>query len=437
MPSHAQMKTMRQLLARVSARRLSLAALVCVSLWLSACASPGGRLVLWHSLDGLRARALEQLVDRWNAQAWQRGAATIVIERRSPAQQHGRLSDLPDPALLPDLALVSPSQAALYHERGLLSDLRPLADSADPNIGWSLDERRDLFPFVLSAGRDQRGALIGVPQGGKLRLALANLNVLLQADSIGPFTLALDRLCDEAIQRGAQACFSTVLDGVVVEEWLRTRGVSSFDPSTGLLRLDDPEVLTRLDLMAQDVASARLASALSLEAQIDNFISGRYAVMLLWSDELDLVLAASRQREDVRLDVISLQTPARQAVLYRAPLWVVPRTPRAQEREAWQFIRWTTEADQARFWYEQTGELPARSIEIPSSDGAASALRTKVITQIAPLAQPEPLHPNWLCAQNVLAALVQRLLDRQPLDVSLRVVRAQAAQQGFGACVSP
>ncbi|MFN3705623.1 MAG: extracellular solute-binding protein [Thermoflexales bacterium] len=414
-----------------------------VSLSVLGCANPPTKqLVLWHALEGRQARALEQLVDRWNAQAWQHGAV-IVVERHAPAQLEARfrLANGADAesAPLPDLALLPAHLAALSFERGLLHDLGPLIDSADVEVGWNLDERSQLFPFMLSAGRDQRGALIGVPHGGVLRLLLVNLRAFVGDAAPSELVIgdwpALQRTCTSAFERGVAACISARLDGTLVEEWLIAHGALAFDAASGQVLLETPAARTALEDLAQSVNEGIVVGAFSPQQQFADFAEGRHAAMLIWSSDVQAALSTARLQAAIPLAVQPLPGLSRPTVQYRAPLWVAPRAPREQVRLAWLFIRWLTKPEQTQFWHQQTGELPARLVDVRDDAAVSPALRQQTLLQLARLAQPEPLHPNRPCAQAIFGEVAQRLLDRQPVTTTLEAVQAKAKR--FGPCVPP
>ncbi|MCS7088455.1 MAG: extracellular solute-binding protein [Thermoflexales bacterium] len=374
-------------------------------------------LVLWHSLDNKRAQVLEALIDRWNAV--NPHGLIIVPERRSPMQQHQAMLEGAVGGRLPDLALVEPDQASLYVQRGALTNLDGLVNNSDPTLGWSAEDRQDLFPFVLQAGRDARGRLFGIPQGGRAQAVLINQN-LLRANDLTSLPSDLDAL-GKACARLASvnlgtACFAVASDSMTFEAWALAHGAQLY--SSDGVQVGAAPVSTMLQFLLEAVRTGQAYRTLSQARAVSEFASGRVLFVLLWNTDLDAAWREiqSQAKFDLATALLPSQQGQAQATPSQAPLWVIPAKPRERVEAAWRAVRWLLETEQTTLYAEGTGELPARTSALERLQGEPNtlrALRHALFQQLGPAARPEPMVSGWSCVRDQLAAALRRALSEQ------------------------
>ena len=407
-------------------------------LLITACASfqPRRVIVAWHTMSGARERAFLRLVDRWNQ--INGNGIVIVPERREPAAQHRAMLEGAAAGMLPDLALVKPSEAALYNQRGFLTSLDGFINGDDPTINWDAADRADLFAFVQQAGRTPQGKWIGVPFGGDMRLVLSNrdwANTLGQPEMPATWE-ALEKVCNGATDRFAgTVCFGFDPYNASIEDWLSAHGAPIYDPLTQQLQIASPNVASAVEALLNYLQSGRAYRTTSPERSRDDFAAARALLALTSSDHLGDFVRTVRERSNFALDVGTLPAPAdapadAPATSIHAPLWVIPKSTDERERAAWRFVNWLLEIEQTARWASEAEQIPARASAFVQMDLDAEqpldALRLKALRQIAPRARPTPLLSGWPCVQTELAGAVRQIIEGQPLNDALVLAQARA-----------
>jgi len=421
-------------MSRGVTRRAVQALLALSVLLVTACADfqPRWVIVAWHTMSGARERAFLHLVDRWNQV--NRDGIVVVPERREPAAQHRAMLEGAAGGMLPDLALVEPSEAALYSQRGFLTSLDEFITSDDPAMGWDAADQADLFPFVQQAGRTPQGRWIGVPFGGDMRLMLGNSN---WANTLGQTEMpatweALEKVCDGATNRFAgTVCFGFQPHSAAIEDWLRAHGATIYDPLAQQLQIASPEVVSALETLLNYLQSGRAYRSTSSERSRDDFATARVLLALTSSDHLGDFVRAVREQSNFALDVGALPAPSDGPLTsIHAPLWVIPKAADERERAAWRFVNWLLESEQTAQWASATGQVPARASALAQMnldvEQPLDVLRLKALRQIAPRARPAPLLSGWPCVQAELAGAVRRIIEGQPLNDALALAQARA-----------
>lgn len=403
----------------------------------AACApAPGGQVItLWHTLAGRHERALLGLIDRWNRE--NPAGIVVVPERRDPAGMHAGVLNGAARNALPGLLLVSPSQAAVYHQRGILAPLDPYITSASPGIGWSAADRSDLYPFVFTAGRTAGpdSATIGIPFGGVARVMFANLDWLqsINIEGMPGDWEQFEAACAAATDRSrGTLCFGADTTSAVFEEWLYAQGGSLMGQNDRTLQLLSPAALQALDRLSAQTRNNQAYRVSSQRQSRDDFTAGRVIFAFDWSDQIELYRDLIREQANFAWDIGLLPgtTPER-ATAFRAPLWVVTKSDEGRQLAAWQFIRWLTDGPQTTEWAVETGELPARVSAITQMAAGESAepWQATLLKTVAPAARPEPLIGGWGCIQGVLAAGLRQVFDGQPVTDTLQIAQSVAQQE--------
>jgi ABC-type glycerol-3-phosphate transport system substrate-binding protein len=139
----------------------ALVLVLALALSLTACANPKVTVVVvWHSLAGARERALQVLVDQWNAA--NRTGSVVVAERRDAALMRNAMLDGKARGAEPALTLATPSMAALLFRNGLARQLDDYVALSGDQGGFSPEDRADLFDFVFRSGRTRKAGRLGL-----------------------------------------------------------------------------------------------------------------------------------------------------------------------------------------------------------------------------------------------------------------------------------
>lgn len=417
-------------------------------LLLTACTQRRGAvLVAWHTLDGVKERALLKLVDRWNAS--NTDGTVIVLERRDLETLHTSVLNSRATNALPALMLVQPMQAAIYHQQGFLAPLDTYINSSD--LGWTQDDVQDLFPFVRAAGRTAQGETVGLAFGGRVRALIYNQDSLteLGVEAVPTTWQAMNDACALATNRIQNTfCFSVLVTHQTLEDWTLARGgqLVSADGSFGAsMRMTDEiptEVMTSLLSYLQAGQAYPTPGAADTRAL---FAAGRTPFAFAWSDEIVSYRNAIRQGENFDWRVGALpagNTPTTRAAMQNA-LWVLLKNPTAdaddeaiakaawREEASWKFVNWLLQEAQTAEWASETGELPARSTAMArlAVNSAIDPLFISAAQTLAPIAQPEPLISGWGCVQSALSAGMRTIFESKPITEIVQTMQLGAQSQ--------
>ncbi len=413
--------------------RILRAAILALALSLAACA-PATRatLVLWHSLDGPRERALLRLIDEWNA--GNTSGAFVVPERRANAAQHVAVLRAIGEGRMPGLILASPQQAAAYQQREALVALDAFVDGPE---GFKPNDKADLFPFVQQAGRTPQGAWIGVPLGGEARVMLANKQWLDERNLLVPETWEVfDKVCERAGDPAESvACFGSVADDAWLQEWLIAHG-TRVTGSSGALQLSSGEVRNALQPVDALRQRGLALSAISDVQLREEFAFGRMVFAFDWSRNLRQLDALAVARGGFEWSLAPLPTVGGvPASLQRAPLLVIPKTSAIVEQRAWSFVRWMLDTKQTAQWAMDTGELPARISSLSLIDGerVPNGFLT-LVQRIGAHTQAEPLIASWPCARDAMADSAREIFATTDLTATLSEAQSVAGEQFASDC---
>jgi multiple sugar transport system substrate-binding protein len=387
-------------------------------------------LIAWHSLSGRRERALLKLIDRFNAT--NRNGIVVVPEHRTRNAHHAAMSG----SALPHLALVEPAQAALYAQRGILTQLDGFIANDEDADRWNDTDRADLFPFVLNAGKVARGTVFGLPLGGDMRVVVRNLE---WASSAGltemPATwAALEKSCASVDQLSGSICFAITSEQSFFEEWAGSHGAPPYFRDTNTLQIASPNSAAAMNQLIGYLQSGIAYRAQSEQRALDDFASGRVSYFSTWSSQLDTLTTRVRASANFATDISTWPADdGRPTALLTAPLWVIPASTPEHERNAWRFIRWLLEEPQTAQWAADTGEVPARvsAVNTLNLDAAQTAqttdtLRATVLLRVAPNAVPVPVVSGWPCVQAGLATSMRNIFEGQSITETLILAQAQA-----------
>lgn len=411
----------------------TISVLLALCLLMAACAPAAPRqvLVLWHALDGVRERALLKLVDQWNSSNTE--GVVIVPEKRDPAAMHSTMQAGIRNGTLPALALVSPAQAAVYDQLNGLTPLDAFADDAE--AGWDANDRADLFPFMLNAGRTPQGRLIGVPMGGDARFTIANNDWLANMNQQGmPADGAqFDKVCNSATDRFAGTlCFGVVLNRILFEEWTAAQGTPAYSKDTQTLQIASPGTASAIEKLVTYLQNGIAYRVPAAARAIDDFAAARVLMANDWSTRLNTYAETIPDRANFSYEVGTLPGNAgeKPMSMFTAPLWVLPRGNADRASAAWQFVKWITDAPQTEQWARETLELPARASVINDlnldTTQPLDAGRAALLQRVAPNAEASPLYAGWPCVQEELQNALRQIFDNQPITETLTFAQARA-----------
>ena len=422
----------------------ALVLVLALALSLTACANPKVTVVVvWHSLAGARERALQVLVDQWNAA--NRTGSVVVAERRDAALMRNAMLDGKARGAEPALTLATPSMAALLFRNGLARQLDDYVALSGDQGGFSPEDRADLFDFVFRSGRTREGRTIGIGYGGAARAMFYNRDWLRSEGLDGP-PRDLDRLatvCGRASDplKGTQ-CLISQADAATYADWLymfggslaTDEGVQTYAPQ--FLSQNSITATARVGIFAN---AGLIRRALNAEQPRDEFAAGRSLFSFDWTDQLADYRSAVKDGANFEWGIASPPTPAGAGqVGYQGWVWTL--TPGDAEREdaAWRFVRWMLDEPQSAVWAARTRELPVRvtAVNRLRSREGLDAASADALIRLARQAVATPVISGWGCIETGLGDAMAEVFEGRPPSDALARAQAFALTQASQFCVS-
>lgn len=421
----------------------TLALVFALALGLTSCANPRVTVVVvWHSFAGARERALQALVDQWNAA--DRTGSVVVAERRDAALLRNAMLNGKARGAEPALTLATPSMAALLFRNGLARQLDDYIALTGEQGGFSPEDRSDLFDFVFRSGRTREGKTIGIGYGGAARAMFYNRDWLRSEGLDGP-PRDLDRLatvCGRASDplRGTQ-CLISQADAATYADWLYMFGGSLATDEGGQAfapQFSSQTSITSTARMGIFATAGLIRRALNAQQPRDEFAAGRSLFSFDWTDQLADYRTAVKDGASFEWGVAPPPAPAGASqVGYQGWVWTL--TPGDPEREdaAWRFVRWMLDEPQSSLWASRTRELPVRASAVNrlrSRDGLDAASADALI-RLARQAVVTPLVSGWGCIEVGLGDAVAEVFEGRPTVEVLARAQAFAMAQASQYCV--
>ncbi len=379
-------------------------------------------IVVWHSLNGLRERVLLDLVDRWNRS--NSDNTTIIPERRDTAAIQAAMSNA-NATARPALILSAPSQAALYYQQSYLRGLDNFIADPNPDVGWSTQDRNDLYPFVFNAGQAIDGATIGIPFASTMRVVMYNRNWVRTTTNVTD-TIPLDwpqftALCAKiATQFRGTPCFGVEGNAITMDEWVNAHGGRVLT-SAGQVNFPSTAINIGLERMMGFVQSGQAYRTNDSQFLREDFITERVPFMFDWSDRIEEYRQAVKQRGNFPLGIGLLpNTSATASAPMQSSLWLVVKSPNTErEKYAWKFVKWLSAPEQTLRWAVATGDLPIRASAAnyfsTLQDSGLTNRQNDVIVAFWPrmgqAATASPAFVHIPCIKNAQSDSIRQILD--------------------------
>lgn len=401
---------------------------------------PAGRseVVFWHFWGGKDRPVVEEICRRFNASQQEFFVRPIAMPGNNLDLKFFLSVAGGDP---PDLLNQDDPIVADWAHRGALV---PLDELASPE---EIDELSQwLFPAAREIG-SYEGRMYALCNGLDVRALYYNGDVLKQHGLAPPRTIAeLDRAARVIAPPGDQslAQYGYLPDPRRLWSWGIVFGGEFYNPSSGKVTADSPQIVAALDWMAsysRDYGADRVArfrkGDQALPGAAFPLLEGRYAMLMdgQWRvSEIAAVQEAARERGEAVPDygVVPLPTPPNgneNAGWVNGNFFVVPRGAK-NPRGTWAFMRFWSgfggHEDEAARACTAGGWIPAsqRVVEQPRFQQYLTRnpmFRTFVELAGSPNQQPTPAVPGAQYFQDeVIRAAEDTLYRSLPAEQALR-----------------
>ncbi len=363
-----------------------LAALLAVLLVVSACESPPGpgrtgapagdverelsgpvSIALWHAQTGSLAKALHELVDRFNS-THGKGVTVVMEYQGSYAQLYQKTQGAIRAGTLPELAVGYDSFVADYQKTDVVLDLDPYVSSK--KHGLAQDNLDDIFKTYLDTNRfPQLGnKLLSFPFMKSLLVMYQNDDLLRSAGQLSPRTWEeFEKVARAVAQKGADGKvtrfgWAAPTAASTFNGWVLSRGGRLMSDDNRTVAWDGKEGVDSVKLFQKLIGEGVAYVPKGFDHQSD-FAAGKAAFVQESSTDRPFVVSSfPKERPAPSWSIVSIpQTDAvkPKTVQYGANIVAFRSTPDKQ-LASWMFMKWFTDPDQTADWAMKSSYMPVR-----------------------------------------------------------------------------
>ena len=385
-------------------------------------------IVFWHQHTGAREVFMQQLIDEFNdANTY---SITVV------GQYAGGYNTIYDAVLLglqgggplPNMVASYQNQIADYARYGAVRFLDEYFE--DPVVGVS--DPDDLYPGVVSSYRlAQYGdQLAGLQNGISIEVMYYNADLLAGAGQGIPLTwedfeaACMDLTTDTVwgtIPGGDPSRFAT---------WLWSRGGELLSEDASSARFQEQEGIDSLQLF-QDLFDGGYARPVQESYDEQNsFCNGEVGFVFASSAGIPYYRSGMESGADDEWGVTRVPAVPGNEVTdaYGAGIAVL-RNSEDEDRAAWLFLRWLTEADQTARWAAMSGYFPVRisaADHVSMTEKLAEDVQYAQAYALLPLGRSEPAVRNYQAVRGILGEAISMIFyDSADVEATLEAAAAE------------
>jgi len=376
------------------------------------------RIVFWHTQTDENAKALMELVNKYNATnklgvevvaQWQ-GTYDDIYRKTVGALQGGKP---------PDIVVAYESMVSEYMRAGVVV---PLDDYVNGPNGLSAADLADIEPEFLATNRfpEFGNKLLSFPFTKSVLVMYSNLDALKAAGFSGP-----PKTWDE-LWRAAKAVTKPGKGGApgvrgfiispnasTIDGWFYSNGGKLLTPDGRKVLFNQPPCLQVFQGI-EDLVKSGAAYGVGERDYQGEFGSGRGVMYCGSSTQRNYFRDAVAGK--FRWAISNIPQKDRKhpvTVLYGANLAILRSTPERQAA-AWDFIKWLSQRDQTAFWAIRSSYMPIRKsvANMPAMKAAWSKdPQGKQAFDVIPSAIPEPNVRGWQEVRTYLQDALQAVLS--------------------------
>jgi len=388
------------------------------------CSSRGGdaasgakKIVFWHTQTDDNAKALNELVRKYNAtnrlgvvvEAQYQGNYDDIFRKTMAAVQGGKL---------PDIAVAYESMVAEYMRAGVV---RSLDDFVKGPNGLKPEDLQDIEPAFLATNRFPQfgNKLLSFPFTKSVLVMYSNLDALKAAGFPGP-----PRTWDE-FWRAALAVtkpgsggspgtrgFIISPNASTIDGWFYSNGGKLLTPDRKRVLFNEKPCVEIFEGIRKLVDAGAAYMTAEREYQME-FGAGRGVMFCGSSTQRNYFREAVAGKFRWAISNIPQKDPKHPVtVLYGANLAIFRSTPE-REAAAWDFVKWLSMKEQTAFWAIRSSYMPIRKsvARMPEMQEAWKRdPQGKQAFEVIKYAVPEPNVRGWQDVRTYLEEALQAVV---------------------------
>ena len=322
-------------------------------------------LVLWHTQTGVNAKALQDLVDKFNSTNDKKITVTLQYQGSYTQLYQKNLSAIQAGAL-PELAVAYESFVADYQKADVVLNLDPYVQST--KNGLTKASQDDIYKSYLDTNRFPQfgNQLLSFPFTKSLLITYQNDDILKEIGKTTPKTWdEFEATARAAVKKGADGKttrygWSSNISASTFNGWVLSRGGTLMSADQKTVAWDGKEGVDAVKLFDKLLKEGVSYVPKGFDYQND-FGTGKVLFVEVESTGRPFFKASFKGPINWSITSIPQSDPAKaKTVQYGANVAIFKSTPEKQ-LASWLFVKWFTEAAQTAEWAVKSSYMPVRN----------------------------------------------------------------------------
>jgi ABC-type glycerol-3-phosphate transport system substrate-binding protein len=322
-------------------------------------------LVLWHTQTGVNAKALQDLVDKFNSTNGKQITVTLQYQGSYTQLYQKNLSAIQAGAL-PELAVAYESFVADYEKADVVLNLDPYVQSA--KNGLTKAQQDDIYKAYLDTNRFPQfgNQLLSFPFTKSLLITYQNDDILKEIGKTSPKTWdEFEATARAAVKKGADGKttrygWASNISASNFNAWVLSRGGTLMSADQKTVAWDGKEGVDAVKLFDKLLKEGVSYVPKGFDYQTD-FGTGK--VLFVQESSTGRPYFKSSFKGPINWSITSIpqSDPAKtKTVSYGANVAIFKSTPQKQ-LASWLFVKWFTDAAQTAEWAVKSSYMPVRN----------------------------------------------------------------------------
>ena len=321
-------------------------------------------LVLWHTQTGSNAKALQELVDKFNTTNGKQITVTLQYQGSYTQLYQKNLSAIQAGAL-PELAVAYESFVADYEKADVVLNLDPYVNST--KNGLTKAQQDDIYKSYLDTNRFPQfgNQLLSFPFTKSLLIGYQNDGILKEIGKSTPKTWdEFEATARAATKKGADGKttrygWASNISASTFNGWVLSRGGKLMADDQKTVAWDGKEGIDSVKLFDRMLKEGTSYVPKGFDYQTD-FGTGKVLFVEESSTGRPFFVASFKQPIDWSITSIPQTDPTKQKTVQYGANIIVFKSTAQKQLAAWNFVKWFTDQEQTAAWAVKSSYMPVR-----------------------------------------------------------------------------
>lgn len=322
---------------------------------------PAVEIAFWHGQSTAQQKALNALVDEFNAS--QSGIHVTATFQGTYSDLYKKATSAIAAGTPPDMTIAYQNDVSNYIKSDAVVPLDDLI--ADPQVGFTADDLKDVFPSFIDHYPQYGGKVYSIAFMRSMEVMFYNADMLKAAGFDNPPATWDDfmKVCSAVSKPPDQYCYEMNTDASRFATWVFSRGGTMLSADGTAVAFNGQEGLDTLQFISDMFAKKyAIVIAKAFQDQTD-FSLGKIAFAFGSSAGLPFYKTAIDQAAKVKNWAIapSPHTTSAPVVDLYGPSVTIFKTTPEKEKAAFTFLKWLMGNTPNAEWIKATSYFPARA----------------------------------------------------------------------------